>query len=111
RRAGALHRARGLAPREPQIATLRLTGHDLTIADVVAIARRGVAVGLDRAAERQVGQAAKVVAEIARADDPVYGINTGFGDLSTVRVPHDELRTLQRNLLPRHAVRIGPAVP
>jgi len=70
-----------------------------------------VAVGLDRAAERQVEQAAKVVAQIARADDPVYGINTGFGDLSTVRVPHDELRALQRNLLRSHAVGIGPPLP
>src|SRR5438034_3451640 len=110
-RGRALHRARGLVPREPEIATLRLTGHDLTIADVVAVARRDVAVGLDRAAERQVEQAAKVVAQIARADDPVYGINTGFGDLSTVRVPHDELRTLQRNLLRSHAVGIGPPLP
>src|SRR5437762_12504014 len=108
-RGRALHRARGLVPREFEIATLRLTGHDLTIADVVAIARRDVAVGLDRAAERQVGQAAKVVAEIAQGEDPVYGINTGFGDLSTVRVPHDELRALQRNLVRSHAVEIGRA--
>ena len=70
-----------------------------------------MAVGLDRAAERQVGQAARVVAEIAQADDPVYGINTGFGDLSTVRVPHDELRALQRNLVRSHAVGVGPPLP
>ena len=70
-----------------------------------------MAVGLDRAAERQVGQAARVVAEIAQADDPVYGINTGFGDLSTVRVPHDELRALQRNLVRSHAVGVGPPMP
>ena len=56
-------------------------------------------------------QAAKVVAQIAQSDDPVYGINTGFGDLSTVRVPHDELRALQRNLVRSHAVGVGPALP
>ena len=67
--------------------------------------------GLDRAAERQVGQAAKVVAEIAQGEDPVYGINTGFGDLSTVRVPHDDLRALQRNLVRSHAVGVGPPLP
>src|SRR5881409_3040961 len=110
-RGRALHRARGLVPRELEIATLRLTGRDLTIADVVAVARRDVAVGLDRAAERQVQQAARVVAQIAQADDPVYGINTGFGDLSTVRVPHDELRALQRNLVRSHAVGVGPPLP
>jgi histidine ammonia-lyase len=78
---------------------------------VVAVARRDVAVGLDRAAERQVQQAAKVVAQIAEGDDPVYGVNTGFGDLSTVRVPHEDLRALQRNLLRSHAVGVGPPLP
>ncbi|HEV8535477.1 MAG TPA: histidine ammonia-lyase [Candidatus Limnocylindria bacterium] len=94
-----------------EIATLRLTGRDLSIADVLAVARRDVAVGLDRSAEREVDQAAKVVAEIARADDPVYGVNTGFGDLSTVRVPPDELRALQLNLVRSHAVGVGPELP
>src|SRR5205814_7413213 len=110
-RSRALHRARSVVSREPEIATLRLTGHDLSIADVIAVARRDVAVGLDRAAERQVEQAAKVVAQIARAEDPVYGINTGFGDLSTVRVPPEDLRPLQRNLLRSHAVGVGPPLP
>ena len=67
--------------------------------------------GLDRAAERQVQQAAKVVAQIAEADDPVYGINTGFGDLATVRIPHDDLRALQRNLVRSHAVGVGSSLP
>jgi len=58
-----------------------------------------------------VQQAAKVVAEIAQADEPVYGINTGFGDLSTMRIPHDELRALQRNLVRSHAVGVGPPLP
>jgi len=78
---------------------------------VVAVARRDVAVGLDRAAERQVQQAAKVVGQMADADEPVYGVNTGFGDLATVRIPHDELRVLQRNLLRSHAVGVGLPLP
>jgi histidine ammonia-lyase len=63
---------------------------------------------LDRAAERQVEQAAKLVAQIAAGDEPVYGVNTGFGDLSTVRIAHDDLRVLQRNLVRSHAVGVGP---
>ena len=67
--------------------------------------------GLDRAAERQVQQAARVVAEIAEQDDAVYGVNTGFGDLAAVRVPHEQLRALQRNLVRSHAVGGGPLLP
>ena len=48
---------------------------------------------------------------MADADEPIYGVNTGFGDLATVRIPHDELRALQRNLLRSHAVGAGPALP
>jgi histidine ammonia-lyase len=87
--------------------TLRLTGKDLTIADVVAVARGGLAVALDRAAEHRVADAAKVVAELAAGDTPVYGVNTGFGDLATVRVANDRLRELQLNLVRSHAVGVG----
>jgi histidine ammonia-lyase len=91
--------------------TLRLTGHDLTIADVVAVARRNVAVALDRAAEHRVNDAAKLVAELAKGDAPIYGVNTGFGDLSTVRVPADRLRDLQQNLVRSHSVGVGDPLP
>ncbi|OLC55905.1 MAG: histidine ammonia-lyase [Chloroflexi bacterium 13_1_40CM_4_68_4] len=87
--------------------TLRLTGHDLTIADVVAVARGDVAVALDRTAEHKVAEAAKLVAELASGDAPVYGVNTGFGDLATVRVAPDRVRELQLNLVRSHAVGVG----
>ena len=91
--------------------TLRLTGHDLSIADLVSVARGDVAVALDRAAERRVHDAAKLVAELAAGDAPVYGVNTGFGDLATVRVPASEERALQRNLVRSHAVGVGEPLP
>ena len=91
--------------------TLRLTGHDLSIADVVEVARGHVAVALDRAAERRVNDAAKLVAELAAGDTPVYGVNTGFGDLATVRVPHEQQRELQQNLIRSHSVGVGAPLP
>ena len=91
--------------------TLRLTGHDLSIADVIAVARGTVAVALDRAAERRVNDAAKLVAELAAGDAPVYGVNTGFGDLATVRVPIVEERALQENLVRSHSVGVGAPLP
>ena len=91
--------------------TLRITGHDLTIADVVAVARRGVAVALDRGAEHRVNESAKLVAELAKGDAPIYGVNTGFGDLATVRVPAEKLRELQLNLVRSHAAGVGAPLP
>ncbi len=91
--------------------TLRLTGHDLTIADVVSVARGDVAVALDRAAERKVADAAKLIGELAAGDAPVYGVNTGFGDLATVRVPPSDVKALQQNLVRSHAVGVGDPLP
>ncbi|MGH2499321.1 MAG: histidine ammonia-lyase [Candidatus Limnocylindria bacterium] len=91
--------------------TLRITGRDLTIADVVAVSRRGESVALDRAAEQRVAAAAKAVAALVESDEPIYGVNTGFGDLSRVRIAKDQLRALQRNLLRSHAVGVGEPLP
>ena len=77
----------------------------------MGVARRGVAVGLERHAEQRVQAAAKLVEEIVKRDEPVYGINTGFGDLATVRIPVADLRALQRNLVRSHAVGVGDPLP
>ena len=89
------------------MATLRIDGNSLTIADVVGVARRETPVALDRASEQLVRAAAKLVAEVAEGDTPIYGVNTGFGDLSQIRIPRDDLAKLQLNLLRSHAAGVG----
>lgn len=91
--------------------TIRITGHDLSIADVVAVARKGLAVALDRGAEHRVADAAKLVAKLADGDAAVYGVNTGYGDLAQVRVPQADLRSLQRNLVRSHSAGVGDPLP
>src|SRR5256885_3994365 len=93
------------------MATLRIDGDSLTCADVVNVARRDVRVALDRAAEQRVRAAAKVVAEAAEGSEPVYGVNTGFGDLSQVRIARGDLARLQLNLLRSHAAGVGDPLP
>ncbi len=43
--------------------------------------------------------------------EPVYGINTGFGKLASVRIPADDLETLQRNIVLSHAAGVGEPMP
>jgi histidine ammonia-lyase len=93
------------------MATLRIDGNGLTIADVVSVARRETPVALDRSSEQLVRAAAKLVAELAEGDAPIYGVNTGFGDLSQVRIPRGDLAKLQLNLLRSHAAGVGDALP
>jgi len=93
------------------VATLRIDGNNLSIGDVVSVARRETPVALDRAAEQLVRAAAKLVAEVAEGDLPVYGINTGFGDLSQKRIARGDLVKLQYNLLRSHAAGVGDPLP
>ena len=53
-------------------------------------------------------RSAAIVARCVAGDDAAYGINTGFGLLASTRIPRDQLRTLQRNLVLSHAAGTGP---
>ena len=59
------------------------------------------------AARPRIAASRKVVEQIVARDAAVYGVNTGFGKLSDIRVPKDELRQLQLNLVRSHACGIG----
>lgn len=50
---------------------------------------------------------AAAVRAIIEKDVPVYGINTGFGKLASVRIPDEDLATLQRNLVMSHCTGVG----
>ena len=54
-----------------------------------------------------VEAAARLVAEVAAGDAPVYGINTGFGKLASVRIPPDQIEELQRRLIFSHMCGYG----
>jgi histidine ammonia-lyase len=91
--------------------TVTLDGHSLTIQDVVAVARHDARVA---AAPRAVGavHASRAVVETAlRRGDTIYGVNTGFGKLAHVRIPPEQLRVLQVNLIRSHAAGVGELLP
>lgn len=54
---------------------------------------------------------ARVVDAIIARDQPVYGINTGFGKLAHVRIKAEELSVLQRNIVLSHAAGVGEPMP
>ncbi len=87
-----------------------LTPGDVPLADWRAI-YRGAAVALDQACRPRVEAAAKAVAAIVEKGEPVYGINTGFGKLATVRIDAADLAALQKNIVLSHAAGVGEAMP
>lgn len=72
---------------------------------------RGARVRLDASAQAAVQRSADAVAAIVARGEPVYGINTGFGKLASVRIERDDLETLQRNIVLSHAAGVGEPMP
>ena len=58
-----------------------------------------------------VDAAAATVEKILGQGEPVYGINTGFGKLASVRIEADDLRQLQENIVLSHAAGVGEPLP
>jgi histidine ammonia-lyase len=88
-----------------------LTGADLTVADVEAVARGGARAVLDVAARGRMQEARAVIERLVAEGAVVYGVTTGFGDLATTPIPPADVERLQENLLMSHSVGVGPAFP
>lgn len=71
----------------------------------------GAAVNLDPDCLPRITAATEAVQAIVARGAPVYGINTGFGKLASVRIESADLETLQRNLVLSHAAGVGEPVP
>jgi histidine ammonia-lyase len=79
--------------------------------DDLARVLAGAAVMLDPSFWPRVEAASSIVAKAARADAPVYGINTGFGKLASTRIAADQTALLQRNLIVSHCCGVGAPTP
>lgn len=90
--------------------TLTLRPGAVTLAQWRAIFE-GARVRLDPAAAAAVLRSAQTVADIVAKGEPVYGINTGFGKLASVRIEREDLETLQRNIVLSHAAGVGEPMP
>ncbi len=71
----------------------------------------GAHVQLDPRSHAAVLRSAQVVEAIVAKGAPVYGINTGFGKLASVRIEREDLETLQRNIVLSHAAGVGEPMP
>ncbi|MBV9680519.1 MAG: histidine ammonia-lyase [Solirubrobacterales bacterium] len=91
-------------------APVELGPEGMAAADVVAVARDDVPVILGAPAREEMERSAAVVAARAVADEPAYGISTGFGSLALVRIPAEARVQLQRSLIRSHASGMGPPV-
>jgi histidine ammonia-lyase len=72
---------------------------------------RGAMVSLEPASYAMIDASARAVSAILAKGEPVYGINTGFGKLASVRIDAADLEKLQRNIVLSHAAGVGQPMP
>jgi len=90
--------------------TVVLGASELTVRDVVSVARGGATVELSSESIEAMESSRAHVDRLARSGRPVYGVSTGFGALATRFIEPDKRRQLQRSLVRSHAAGSGPAV-
>jgi len=90
---------------------LPLSGRDLTIDNVIEVARGRRPVELDPGAAERMRASRSVIERLVAEGATVYGVTTGFGDLADVRIEPSQTAELQRNLVRSHAAGVGPPLP
>ncbi|SDG58494.1 histidine ammonia-lyase [Sulfitobacter delicatus] len=91
--------------------TLTLTPGAVTLDDLAAIYWTEASVRLDPACHPDIQRAQARIAKAVAGSDAVYGVNTGFGKLASVKIAAGDTATLQRNLILSHCCGVGPAIP
>jgi histidine ammonia-lyase len=88
----------------------KIIGEDLTIEQLVDVARGGEQVdALDQATTDRMQASAAIVEEAVKSNQaPLYGVTTGFGPLATVRIESEQVRSLSRNVVLSSMVGVGP---
>lgn len=90
--------------------TLKLGSKSLTLEEIREVAIEGRKVSLSPAAIKKIEKAHRFLQKSVASGETFYGVNTGFGLMSNVRIDSTEIETLQYNLLRSHACGVGPAL-
>jgi histidine ammonia-lyase len=94
-----------------QSMTIMLNGSDLTVTEVVAVARHGESVALAPEAIETMRQARDVVQEVLQSQQPVYGLTTGVGERKSFLLDPAERRKFNQRLVLNHRIAQGDVAP
>lgn len=90
---------------------LQLNGQDLTLEQVEQVARHALGpmpVTLMGEAVERINASRRMIESVLSSGQTVYGVNTGFGAMSHVSIPPEQVQQLQINLVRSHAAGTGP---
>jgi histidine ammonia-lyase len=91
--------------------TFLLDGNSLTLDDVRRLSLPGMNIGVSPGAKKRMRSSRALVEEWVERGETIYGVTTGFGELATVRIGHDNIGQLQLNLIRSHCAGAGDPLP
>jgi histidine ammonia-lyase len=91
--------------------SITITGQDLTIEQLVRIARFNEQVELHADALERIKICREMLEEKVQAHEIMYGVNTGIGELSEVVLSDDQVKEFQKYLIYNHSAGIGDPMP
>ncbi|MFZ0433275.1 MAG: histidine ammonia-lyase [Candidatus Acidiferrales bacterium] len=86
---------------------IEIDGESLTLADLWSVVYDGADVEISAAARRNMQASRAVIERLIESDGAVYGVNTGFGKMASVRISREQIRQLQVNLVRSHSCGVG----
>lgn len=86
---------------------IQLTGNDLRLKDVLNLSLGPSKISLSPAAIEKCKQSRSYIEKRIQSGEVVYGVNTGFGAFSSVRISDEQIEELQRNLIRSHSTGVG----
>lgn len=90
---------------------ISLTPGHVSLRDLETLYRGGNAFQLDLSAYTRVAESAAALVDRIRSGDAIYGVNTGFGKLASIRIDDHKLKALQKNLVRSHCAGVGEPLP
>ena len=86
---------------------LTINNQLVTLAELRQAWLEPVTVDIGDDAQRRIAESQEHIEDVVAHGDTIYGVNTGFGLLASVRIDNKELSHLQENLVRSHAVGVG----
>ena len=79
---------------------LIIKNKEYRLEDIFSFSKAGnYKISLSKEAEEKIIKSRKLVDKKSMHDQPIYGINTGFGKLSTIKIKNADISKLQKNLI------------
>jgi len=89
---------------------LKISGQHLTLEQIADFVSNGLGVDISPEVQNNLTRARRIVEDILKKDQPVYGINTGFGNFAEIQIKTSTVNELQRRLILSHAAGVGDPI-